>query len=126
MPHACAHCNVIVKIRQNQKTTSGALRYPSHVSTTMKKIVGLLMFKWVTLEIWRKLFLEARNLHAQVCRNLWDVESNLGIFICINPFFYCPIFIKKKFTKLKLNIFFRVSIARSEKIARFLSLVFHM
>jgi len=28
------------------------------------------------LEIWRKLFLAARNLHAQGGRNLWHVESN--------------------------------------------------
>jgi hypothetical protein len=71
----------------------------------MNRIVGLLMFKWVTLEIWRKLFLAPRNLHAQVGRNLWHVESNLGIFICINPFFYRSIFLEKKFFKLKLNIF---------------------
>ncbi len=63
------------------------------------------MFKWVTLEIWRKLFLAPRNLHAQVGRNLWHVESNQGIFFCINPFFYCPIFFKKKFKKLKLKFF---------------------
>ncbi len=72
---------------------------------TMKTIVRLLMFKWVTLEIWRKLFLAPRNLHAQVGRNLWHLESNWGIFICIKPFFYCPSFFKKKFKKLKLKFF---------------------
>jgi hypothetical protein len=66
---------------------------------------GLLMFEYVTLEIWRKLFLASRNPHAQSGRNLWHVESNSGIFICINPFFYCPIFSKKKILKLKLNFF---------------------
>jgi len=64
----------------------------------MKKIVDLLMFKWATLEIWRKLFLAPRNLDAQVGRNLWHVENNQGIFICINPFFFTgQIFSKRKF-----------------------------
>jgi len=126
MTHACAHCNVIVKGRQNQKRTSGALCYPSRVSTKMKKIVDLFMFKWVTLEIWKKLFLAPRNLHAQVGRNLWHVESNPGIFICINPFYLLVKFFQKENFKIEIEYFFRVSIARSEKIARFLSLVFHM
>jgi hypothetical protein len=90
----------------------------------MNKIVGLLMFKWA-IEIWRNLLLAARNLHAQLGRNLWHVESNPGIFICINPFSYQSFFfnLKKKFD---IEYFSRVSIARSEKIAPFLSLVFHL
>jgi hypothetical protein len=105
MTHECAYCNVIVQSRQNQKRTSTALCYPSHVITRMNKIVCLLMFKWVTREIWRKLFLAPRNLHAQVGRNLWHVQSNGRIFIGINPFFYREFFFKKKILKLKLNIF---------------------
>jgi len=53
--------------------TSGTLCYPSHVHTMMD---GLLMFEYVTLEIWRKLFLASRNPHAQSGRNLWHVQSN--------------------------------------------------
>jgi len=95
------HCNVIVKSRQNQKRTSGALCYPSHVSTTVKKIVGLLMFKWVTLEIWRKLFLASRNLHAQVGRN---VESNYAYLFASTHFFWSN-FYKMKFLNFKLKVF---------------------
>ncbi len=123
--HACAHCNVIVKSRQNQKRTSGALCYPSHVSTTLKKIVGLLMFKWVTLEIWRKLFLASRNLHAQVGRNLWHVESNYA-YLFASTLFFLVQFLRKEILRVEIQSFFRVLITISEKITPFLSLVFHM
>ncbi len=38
-------------------------------------------------------------------RNLWHVQSNWGIFICINPFFVPVNFFQKENFKLKLNIF---------------------
>jgi hypothetical protein len=66
---------------------------------------GLLMFEYVTLEIWRKLFLASRNPHAQSGRNLWHVESNWGIFICINPFFLLPNFFQKEHYKIEIEFF---------------------
>ncbi len=84
----------------------------------MKKIVDLLMFEWVTFEIWRKLFLAPRNLHAQVGRNLWHVESNGGIFICINPLLYRSIFFNLK-KKLKLNFFSGIGSPEVRKLPDF-------
>ncbi len=68
---------------------------------------GWLVEVWIghPWKVSRKLFLAPRNPRAQWGRNLWHVESNWGIFICINPFFYCPIFSKKHFLKLKFNYF---------------------
>jgi hypothetical protein len=60
----------------------------------MKEIVGFLMLNWVTLEIWRKLFLAPRNLHAQVGRNLWHVESNYALYLH-QPFFFWSYFFSK-------------------------------
>jgi hypothetical protein len=57
------------------------------VMQALNKIVSLLIFKWVILEIWRKLFLAPRNLHFQVGRNLLHVETNRDIFMCTTPFF---------------------------------------
>jgi hypothetical protein len=115
MMHACAHYNVILKARQNKKRTSGVLCYPSHVSTTMKKIVGLLMFKWVNLDIWRKLFLAPRNLQI-VSRNLWHVESNYASLFASTLFFLVQFF-QKEILKIEIESFFRALMARSEKIA---------
>jgi len=86
----------------------------------MKKIVGLLMIKWITLEIWRKLFLAPRNVHAQVGINLWHVRVTEASLFASTPFFYCPITFPKENLKIEIEYFFRVS------IARFLGLVFHV
>jgi len=90
----------------------------------MKKIVGLLMFKWVTLEIWRKLFLASRNLHAQVAETcgMWRVTMHIYLH---QPFFMVQ-FLRKEILRFEIESFFRVLITISEKITRFLSLVFHM
>jgi hypothetical protein len=82
------HCKKQAKPKEDLQSPL----YPSH-----EQIVSLSMFKWVTLEIWRKLFLAPRNLHAQLGRNLWHVESNRAIFICINPFFHQSDFFEKNF-----------------------------
>jgi len=40
------------------------------------------------------------------------------------PVFLLPTFFQKEFLKIEIELFFRASIIRSEKIAQFLSLVF--
>jgi hypothetical protein len=60
---------------------------------------------------------------AETC-GMWRVtEASL---FASTLFFYCPFFFQKEILKIEIELFFRVSITRSEKIAQFLSLVFHM
>jgi hypothetical protein len=57
---------------------------------------------------------------AETC-GMWRVTEALH-----QPFFLLPKFFQKETLKIEIELFFRVSITRSEKIAPFLSLVFHM
>jgi hypothetical protein len=59
---------------------------------------------------------------AETC-GMWRV-TDASLFA--TTLFLLPNFFQKEILKIEIELFFRVSSTRSEKIARFLSLVFHM
>jgi hypothetical protein len=59
---------------------------------------------------------------AETC-GMWRV-TEASLFA--STLFFTAQFFPKRILKIEIELFFRVSITRSEKIAQFLSLVFHM
>ncbi len=97
-----SQCHCKKKAKPKKDLWSPLLSKPCQYND--EKNCQLLMFKWVTLEIWRKLFLAPRNFYAQVGRNLWPVQNNYASLFALTLFFWSD-FLEKKFLKLKLKVF---------------------